>query len=416
MATREFDRKGRKRIRCMECGEFFHALAPHLKKRHDMSVEEYLGKNTVDGEPPPPTISTYASEEIDASRKRKKKRERPAPQPDTAVAGPSDADFAEKPLDALVIEGWEIPIRDPECIPEQARQHVPPHDENYEPDNDLLGRVAQAVELDEVLMLTGPTGSGKTSLCYTVGALMNMPCVRIQCDGETSYGKLFGKTQVRVDSESGKQVTVFEQGLIPVAGRSGAFIIVDEADALSPDVRIALHECLEKDALGRRKCTLETGAEGDLAEVVWFHPMTRFFLTGNNLGSDLDGLYGGTDSAPNLAFLDRCERVNVGYPSQKIVAKIVEAKSGGLAPATCKLIAKAVHEVLQAHVTASLPWVLSLRRAVVLGTKMRLYEERGIDAKKAVQVAVLDNVPVDDVRNDVRGILQRVGLPTPKAV
>jgi len=399
------DRNGNRRIKCKECGTWHHALAPHLGKKHGMSVEEYIDKHRdPDSGVAPLTISEYASKEIDRNRKKKGKRERPTSKKKNKVT---------RPPEVLDIGGWEVEIRPDDDIPDSARDDIPVHDEHWEVDEDFFSRVAEAIFLDEVLMIVGPTGGGKTSGVGEFASLVNAPWVRIQGDKETSVGKLFGKTKVVTDPETKKRVTVFVEGIIPRALRLGYFIVIDEVDGLDEDIRLALHEVLEKDAQGRRRCTLETNLDDEVARVVWAHPRTRFFLTGNNLGSDLMGLYGGTDSAPNLAFLDRCERVNVTYPPKEVISSIVHNKSGGLDVRYCDLIANAVHEILEAHVNAGLTWVFSIRRAVTLGLKFKLYEERGLPKSDAVQRVILDNVPTPDIRNDVRGIIQRVGLPVP---
>lgn len=409
MAKKETDKMGRKRVKCLLCGEFFHALAPHLGRRHKMSVEEYVTWCKDNGHGEPMTISACASAKIDGTRKARK---RARPNTTTAKSGGEPAPGAlppaeEKPVEVLDFGGFEIGVRDRKAIPERARAHIPAHDEKWEPDIKLLARLAEAVEFDDVAMLVGPTGAGKTSLVAELAAMLNMPMVRIQCDGSTSYGKLFGKEKVGRDPATGEKGMYFQRGIIPTAGVAGAFIVIDEADALNPDVRISLHECLEKDALGRRKCTLEVG--DDIAEVVWFHPATRFFLTGNNLGSDSDGLYGGTDGAPNLAFLDRCVRIPVTYPDRATITGICQSKSG-LDRATCKLIADAVHEILVMHTQSGLPWVFSIRTAIRLATRLRVYQERGMSRETAIEHGLLDQLPVADLRDDVTGILQRVGL------
>lgn len=407
MAAKETDKMGRKRVECLLCGEFFHALAPHLGRKHSMSVEQYLGWCAEQGVKEPMTISAFASSKIDATRKARK-RARPnteteASAPGTAAAAPVE----DKSVEVLDFGGFEIGVRSLKAIPERARAHIPAHDEKWEPDAELLARLAEAVEFDDVAMLVGPTGAGKTSLVAELAAMLNMPMVRIQCDGSTSYGKLFGKEKVGRDPATGEKGMYFKRGIIPTAGVTGAFIVIDEADALNPDVRISLHECLEKDALGRRKCTLEVG--DDIAEVVWFHPATRFFLTGNNLGSDSDGLYGGTDGAPNLAFLDRCVRIPITYPDRAAITEICQSKSGLDRP-SCKRIADAVHEILAMHTQSGLPWVLSVRTAIRLAVRMRVYQERGLERAVAIEHGILDQIPVAELREDVKGILQRVGL------
>ena len=416
-AKEKFCKKGFEKVECKECGGFYHSLAPHLGKKHGISVDEYVAKHRdPDTGVAPLTISEYASKQIDRGRKKGA-----APLPTAKAASPTTtaptAPATPPPPAGAVLDfgGWELGIRDDATL-DGFRDHVPAHDPNWEPDDDILVRLAEHVALNEVALLVGPTGCGKSSTVAELAALLNRPMVRIQCDATTSYSYLFGKTIVKKDDSTGQAVTAIKKGIIPRFGEAGAFIVLDEADALDPDVRIALHEVLERDAAGRRKCTIEADDQDDTAaaQVIWFHPDARIFLTGNNMGSDIAGNYGGTDSAPNLAFLYRCERLNVSYPDRATLTRILQKKSGGLPKNTAKLIADAVHEVLVSHTTADLPWCFSVRRAITLATKMKLYSERGISPAVAVERTVLDNVHLPEPRDDVKEILQRVGLPVTK--
>jgi cobaltochelatase CobS len=127
-----------------------------------------------------------------------------------------------------------------------------------------------------------------------VAARLNWPCVRVNLDGHLSRLDLVGKDTVVV--REGRQVTAFQEGIIPWALRRPVALILDEYDAGRPDVMFVIQRLLEREG----RFTLL-----DRNTVLRPHPSFRLFATANTVGlGNLNGLYHGAQRL-NHAQIDR---------------------------------------------------------------------------------------------------------------
>lgn len=175
----------------------------------------------------------------------------------------------------------------------------------------------------EGLYLTGPTGSGKSSVVCQIAARLNIPVQRVTGHGRMEVAELVGHyTAIGGD-------LVWQDGPLSVAMRYGHWFVLDELDLIDPAVVAGLNTIVE----GAPLVVAENGGE-----VVPPHEDFRFIATGNTAGSgDATGLYQGT-LRQNLAFMDRFWAVEVGYPSpvqeeeilKKSVPNLPAAIRGGL--------------------------------------------------------------------------------------
>ncbi len=116
----------------------------------------------------------------------------------------------------------------------------------------------------------------------------------------------------------GKQVTEFQEGIVPWALRRPTALIFDEFDAGRPDVMFVIQRILERDG----KFTLL-----DQNEVIQPHKQFRLFATSNTIGlGNSTGLYHGTQMI-NQAQMDRWNIVTtLNYLPTDDEVKIIQAR------------------------------------------------------------------------------------------
>lgn len=166
------------------------------------------------------------------------------------------------------------------------------------------------------VMLQGLHGSGKSTHIEQIAARLNWPCTRVNLDGHISRLDLIGKDGIVL--RDGKQVTEFQEGILPWALRRPMALIFDEYDAGRPDVMFVIQRILERDG----KLNLL-----DQNQLIHPHPWFRLFATANTVGlGNLNGLYNGTQVL-NQAQLDRWNIVaTLNYLPQAEEVAIVAAR------------------------------------------------------------------------------------------
>ncbi|UNS95227.1 MoxR family ATPase [Streptomyces tubbatahanensis] len=172
--------------------------------------------------------------------------------------------------------------------------HVPERDDAYRFDPDVTRALLAGFTHNRRVLLQGPHGTGKSTHVEQVAARLNWPCVRVNLDGHLSRLDLVGKDTVTL--RDGKQVTAFQEGVIPWALQRPVALVLDEYDAGRPEVMFVIQRLLERDG----KFTLL-----DQNRVLEPHPSFRLFATANTVGlGDPYGLYRGAQRL-NHAQLDR---------------------------------------------------------------------------------------------------------------
>ena len=158
----------------------------------------------------------------------------------------------------------------------------------------LLARVLYALIGDKRGILTGHTGTGKTTVIEQVAARLNWPVARDNMDSGRDRQDFTGGHVITI--QDGVQVTEFQDGLLLQAMQAGYILILDEFDAARPDVLFALQRPME----GKGFIVTEDGGR-EVKPNAWF----RMFGTMNTKGrGDDHGNYQGTRPM-NAALLDR---------------------------------------------------------------------------------------------------------------
>jgi cobaltochelatase CobS len=154
-----------------------------------------------------------------------------------------------------------------------------------------------------------------------VAARLNWPCVRVNLDGHISRLDLIGRDAVVL--REGRQVTEFQEGIVPWALQRPVALIFDEYDAGRPDVMFVIQRILERDG----QLTLL-----DQNRVLRPHPAFRLFATANTVGQgNLNGLYHGAQRL-NHAQIDRWNIVaTLNFLPRDEEVAIVQARVPALA-------------------------------------------------------------------------------------
>lgn len=201
----------------------------------------------------------------------------------------------------MQVEGFE-PDQNP-CVPTQK-----PYVFRKEHLRDVLAFLGSPN--GDGLYLTGPTGSGKTSLLEQVAARLHWGVHTVTGHGRMELNDLLGQYML-VDGGSMQWI----DGPLTLAVRLGHVLLINEIDAVDPAELIGLNEIVE----GKPLTIPQTGT------VIIPHPKFRLVATGNSAGSgDQSGLYQGV-LRQNLAFLDRFRLMEVGYPDPDDEMKLLAA-------------------------------------------------------------------------------------------
>ena len=183
---------------------------------------------------------------------------------------------------------WEVPGFS------EDNPNVPVIDKTYQFDHDTTLAILAGFLHNRKVMIQGYHGTGKSSHIEQVAARLNWPCVRINLDSHVSRVDLIGKDTIVL--KEGKQITEWQEGLLPWSIQNPVALVFDEYDAGRPDVMFVIQRILEQEG----RLTLI-----DQNRVIRPHPAFRLFSTANTVGlGDTTGLYHGTQQI-NQAQMDR---------------------------------------------------------------------------------------------------------------
>ncbi len=211
--------------------------------------------------------------------------------------------------------GIDIDMQVPAYL--EGSELVPDLDPDYLFDPRTTLAILSGFAGDRRVLVTGFHGTGKSTHIEQVAARLNWPCLRINLDSHVSRIDLIGKDAIVL--QDGKQVTEFQDGILPWAYQRNVALVFDEYDAGRPDVMFVIQRVLESSG----RLTLL-----DQSRVIRPHPGFRLFATANTVGlGDTTGLYHGTQQI-NQAQMDRWSITTVlNYLPEEKEVEIVQAKA-----------------------------------------------------------------------------------------
>ena len=199
----------------------------------------------------------------------------------------------------------------------KKNEYVPDIDKDYKFDRDTTLAIIAGFKYNKKVIIHGYHGTGKSTHIEQIAARLNWPCIRVNLDSHISRIDLIGKDAIVL--KNNKQVTEFQEGILPWSIQNPIALVFDEYDAMRPDVAFLMTKVLE--------------AEGGLTlleknKVIKPNNYFRLFATANTIGlGDTTGLYTGTQQI-NQAQLDRWNIVTtLNYLSLENEMSIILAKN-----------------------------------------------------------------------------------------
>ena len=200
---------------------------------------------------------------------------------------------------------------------EKKNEFVPEIDKNYKFDKDTTIAILSGFSFNKRVLVQGYHGTGKSTHIEQIAARLNWPCIRVNLDSHVSRIDLIGKDAIKL--KDGKQITEFQEGILPWSIQNPVALVFDEYDAGRPDVMFVIQRILESEG----NFTLL-----DKNKVIKQNKYFRLFATSNTVGlGDTSGLYHGTQQI-NQGQMDRWNIVTtLNYLSLEKEMEIILAKN-----------------------------------------------------------------------------------------
>lgn len=198
---------------------------------------------------------------------------------------------------------------------------IPSLKKGYNIQLDQAHALVMAWQMGEKVLITGPTGSGKSSLIEYACALTGRPLIRVNMTGDIESSVLFGQLVV----ESG--ATVWKDGPVTEAVKNGAVVLIDEWDVTPPEILFGMQWLFEEDG----KLFLKEMPGDATDKFIMPHKNFRLVCAGNTVGQGDDtGRYSGTN-VQNNASIDRFQTTIVlDYLDPAHEIQIIKSNCTGL--------------------------------------------------------------------------------------
>ena len=220
--------------------------------------------------------------------------------------------------DTLINTEKTFNLKCPFSVPafSEKSEYVPELDDSYKFDPSTTLAILAGFANNKRVLVQGFHGTGKSTHIEQIAARLNWPCIRINLDSHISRIDLIGKDIIKL--KDNKQITEFQDGILPWSYQNPVALVFDEYDAGRPDVMFVIQRILESNG----RLTLL-----DQSRVIKPHNYFRLFATANTVGlGDSTGLYHGTQQI-NQGQLDRWNIItSLNYLDSKEEHKIVLSK------------------------------------------------------------------------------------------
>jgi len=247
----------------------------------------------------------------------------------------------------------------------QKSDLVPSVDPSYQLNPQASVAILAGFAYNRRVLIQGMHGTGKSTHLEQVAARLNWPCLRINLDGQITRMDLIGKEIITL--EDGKQITQFQEGLIPWSLQRSIALILDEYDAGQADVMFVIQRMLEREG----RLTLL-----DQNRVIEPNPAFRIFATSNTVGlGNWNGLYQGTQLL-NHGQMDRWDIVAaLNYLEPIEEEKILLAKVPELSPETAKQMIALANLSRKGFEAGDISTLMSTRTLITWGENWRIFKD-----------------------------------------
>ncbi|NMO03107.1 AAA domain-containing protein [Gordonia sp. TBRC 11910] len=257
---------------------------------------------------------------------------------------------------------FRVPVFD------ESDEHVPEVDPAYQFDKSVTMALLAGFTRNRRVLIQGLHGTGKSSHIEQVAARLNWPCVRVNLDGQLTRMDLIGRDVVTL--RDGKQVTQFQEGILPWAIQRPVALTLDEYDAGRPDVMFVIQRILEHGG----KLTLL-----DQNRVITPHPWFRMFATANTVGlGNLNGMYHGAQRL-NHAQIDRWNIVaSLDHLPPDVECTIVSARAPDLDGSVISAMVAVANLTRNGFRVGDLSTLMSPRTVITWAENVDIFDDVGL--------------------------------------
>lgn len=239
---------------------------------------------------------------------------------------------------------------------EHMQTFIPEPDDTYVFNREALEQVLLAIEHNEKVNISGPPGSGKTTLIKEIAARTNRPYMRVN-----------GKDGVEISSFLGQPWTAgdgkleWRDGLLPMAVKEGYLLAFDEWTKVPAGINMALQWLLEDDGK-----LLIDDMPGEFHEkLVTPHDRFRLVLCDNvkGLGDGIDKF--ASTNVQDTATLNRFGvNVTMDYMSEDKEVELLRNKYPKLTEKLAKQMVQVANTVRSSYNEGNVSLTLSPRNLV----------------------------------------------------